>query len=162
MARQILEASFEASAQQGPPELRIELAHLRALAADQSEDRIAWLAAKSAGRAAFKYEVTRQLGNNYGDWGFLVGTLFTLATEHADLRSWSTLPDSWQAARLFLRPGEHTLVLRALGGEQHELGRFALEPGETMFVFARSVGPHLYAHTVGGRLLEQQTPAVWA
>ena len=68
----------------------------------------------------------------------------------ADLRSWMTLPDSWQACRLSLPPGTHTLTLEAIGGQNLDLGTYEVEPGETMLVFARTVGPLTYAHTIGG------------
>ena len=122
------------------------------------DDRIAWLAAKSAVRAGLKLGLTKSLEKDHGLFGAIAGTVFTLATEHADLRTWQTLPNSWQAARVFVSPGEHTLRLRAIGGESLVLGRFELSPGETMFVLARALGPRLYAYGIGGRRLDPPIP----
>jgi len=113
-------------------------------------DRIAWLGAKSAVRAWLKYAVTDQLGDRYGTWARVAGALFTFATERADLRAWHTLPDTWQAARLFVDPGVHRLWIHAPGAGSVDVGDRALEPGETMFVFVRTVEHHLYVHPVGG------------
>jgi hypothetical protein len=121
------------------------------VAKENLEDRIAWLAAKSAVRAFLKRELTRQLEEQSGLWGRLAGDLFTFVTERADLRSWETLPDTWQAARVFLPPGSHELHLRALGGAEMDLGTFELQKGETMFVIARTVDTMMYAYPVGGR-----------
>jgi hypothetical protein len=118
------------------------------------EDRIAWLAAKSAVRAFLKRELTQQLDKQSPVLGAIAGTVFTLVTEHADLRTWQTLPNTWQVARAFVAPGEHALELSAVGGESVALGRFELERGETLFVIARTLGTRLCAHVVGGKRLD--------
>jgi hypothetical protein len=41
-------------------------------------------------------------------------------------------------------------VLAVPGGERRPLGTYALEPGETMIVLARTVGGRLYAYPLGG------------
>ena len=122
-------------------------------ARENLEDRIAWLAAKSTVRAFLKRDLTRNLEKEHGLGGRIVGDLFTLATERADLRAWLTLPDTWQGARLFVAPGRHEVIVSA-GGRDVRLGTYELEPGETMFVLTRTVGPHVYAHPIGGGLVE--------
>ncbi len=123
------------------------------VSSENLEDRQLWAAAKSVARGLLKRELTKKLEDQAGTAGRIVGDLFAILTERADLRSWLTLPDSWQAARLYVPPGEHTLTLGAIGGQTIELGRFELEPGETMIVFARSLDSRLYAHPLGGRLI---------
>lgn len=123
------------------------------------EDRIAWLAAKSAVRAVLKRELTQQLEKDHGLLGAIAGTVFTVITERADLRAWQTLPHTWQAARAFVPAGPHVLRLSAIGGESRIVGSFELSPGETMFVLARTVGPRLYAHPIGGKRLDPPAPA---
>ena len=123
------------------------------VAIENLEDRLAWTAARSAVRGFAKRELTDHLEEEHGLGGRLLGDIFTLVTEQADLRCWTTLPDTWQAARLFVPPGIHGLKLEAVGGERVTLGTFELEPGETMIVLARTVGTDLYAHAVGGRLV---------
>lgn len=118
------------------------------------DDRIAWLAAKSAVRAALKYELTKQLSDEHGAIGWIAGALFTMATERADLRSWLTLPDAWHGARMFVAPGVHEFALEAPGTETVPLGTYELEPGETLIVLARSVERQLYVQALGGRRLD--------
>ncbi len=80
-----------------------------------------------------------------------------MITERADLRCWMTLPDSWQASRLFLPAGAWPLSVRA-GALTQPLGRFELAPGETMFVFVRTLGSQIHAYHVGGRPKEALKP----
>ncbi len=129
-----------------------------AVAKKNLDDRIAMLSVKSAVRGALKVKLTRELEKKHGSTGALIGQLFSIVTERADLRSWLTLPATWQAARLYPRPGNTTIRLRAIGGESIELGTFDLAPGETIFVLARSLGPRLYAHVLGGRQVDLSTP----
>lgn len=121
------------------------------VALENLEDRLGWMAAKSIARGLLKRELTKQLEDEHGTAGRIAGDLFTLITERADTRAWLTLPDSWQACRLFVPPGARTLALDAVGGESVQLGTFELEPGETLVVIARSLGPNVYAHAIGGK-----------
>jgi hypothetical protein len=87
------------------------------------------------------------------DGAEVAGIVYTLASERADLRAWRTLPHSFHAARVFVAPGTHSVRLAPLGGATMDLGRFELARGETMFVFARTLGTRTYARAVGGRPL---------
>jgi hypothetical protein len=121
------------------------------VAKENLEDRMLLLSTKSAVRAVVKRELTQTLEREVGPIGWVVGNLFTVVSERADLRSWTTLPDTWQAARVFVAPGTHAITVTARGGERADLGRYELEPRETLFVIARTVGTRLHAHPVGGR-----------
>lgn len=128
--------------------------HVTQIARENLEDRLAWIAAKSIARGLLKREITKALEEEY-DWsGRLAGDLFLFLSERADLRAWLTLPDSFQACRMFVPPGVRGFRLEALGGESLELGTFELEPGETLLVFARTLGPRLHAHVIGGQPIE--------
>jgi hypothetical protein len=127
-----------------------------AVARENLDDRIKWMAAKSVLRGVIKREVTQAVAQaNDGSEGgealvWLAGTLFSLATERADLRCWQTLPNQWQAARMLVSPGRQHLRLQALGGEDVDLGEVELQSGEWVFVIARSIDTRLYAHRLGG------------
>jgi hypothetical protein len=125
------------------------------VAQENLEDRLIWLAARSALRGILKRELTKQLEDKYEVAGRIAGDIFAFVTERADLRAWQTLPDSWQVARMFVAPGEHEVELAALGGESRHLGRFRLDPGETLFVIARSVHARLYAYPIGGARVDR-------
>jgi len=120
------------------------------VARENLEDRLAWIAAKSVARGLLKRELTKQLEHEYDAAGRIVGDLFTFLSERADLRAWLTLPDSFQACRMFVAPGVHGLRLEAIGGEGVDLGTFQLDPGETMIVFARTIGSRVHPSVIGG------------
>jgi hypothetical protein len=129
------------------------------VAKENLDDRIAWLAAKSAVRGVLKRELTKQLKGQLGGWGEVIGDVFSVVSERADLRSWLTLPDSWQAARVFLPPGRHEMTLTADGGSRVAVGTFELDKGETMFIFARTVGTALYVYPIGGHRIDAPAAA---
>jgi len=130
-----------------------------AVAGENLDDRIAWLAARSAARGLLKRQLADQMRDNKNGQalGFLVD-MFTIATERADLRAWRTLPRLWVAARAFVPPDEFVSIeLSEVGGETVSLGRFRMLEGETMFVIARSTDGGLVAHVLGG---EREDPSI--
>jgi hypothetical protein len=129
--------------------------HVSSVAMENLEDRMLWSATKSLARGILKREVTKKLEDEFDLAGRIAGDLFAAFSERADLRCWQTLPDSWHGCRMFLSPGVHSFELEALGGQRRDLGTYELEPGETLVVLARSVGPHLYAHAIGGSLIRE-------
>ncbi len=134
----------------GPPVTTVLVERVSEVAEENLQDRLAWQVAKSVARGFLKRELTQKLEKEWGDGGRVVGDIFSFVSERPDLRAWLTLPDSWQAARLFVPAGVHRFTLEAIGGETVELGSFELEAGETMFVFARTVETRLFAHPIGG------------
>lgn len=120
------------------------------------DDRIAIIAARSAGRGLLKRQLADQLRDNkHGAALGLAADLFTFASERADLRAWRTLPDRWSAARAFVAPNQPIAIqLAEVGGATVSLGTFNLLEGETMFILARALDSGLIAHVVGGELLE--------
>ena len=53
-----------------------------------------------------------------GDLGNIFANIYNIATEKADTRSWSTLPDSIHILRLNLSTGTHTLNIKINGVSQ--------------------------------------------
>lgn len=129
------------------------------VAKENLDDRIVKIAAKSLARTVAKRELTKQLQDDHGIGGRLVGDLFSFVSERADLRFWQTLPDSWQAARMFVEPGAHSLRLDGGPAGSADLGTFSLQPGETMFVLARTIDTRLFVHTLGGKPAAAETLA---
>lgn len=126
------------------------------------EDRIAWLAVRSAGRGLLKRQLADQMRDNeHGEALGIAADLFTIFSERADLRAWRTLPRTWVAARAFVPPDEFVeLRLDEVGGDRVPLGTFRLEEGETMFVLARALDSGVIAHVVGGERADLDSQAV--
>ena len=129
------------------------------IARENLEDRLGWMAAKSIARGVLKRELTKKLEDEYDLAGRIAGDLFSILTERADTRAWLTLPDSWQACRMFVPPGTRSFTLDAVGGQSVPLGTFELEPGETLVVIARSLGTSVYAHAIGGKSVDPTAAA---
>jgi hypothetical protein len=99
---------------------------LTAIAKKQFADRFSQLAVKAVARAAVKYAVAEGItrgaraavGSDYGALvGILVGGLtrgLAIASEEADKRTWQTLPDEIQIARLWVPPGTYELRLHSI------------------------------------------------
>ncbi|MCI0589772.1 MAG: hypothetical protein L0323_23400 [Planctomycetes bacterium] len=124
------------------------------------QDRIARITAKAVARAAAKGAAGEVLAASRRDSedAFLVGlafSLFNLASEQADLRSWLTLPANLQAARFEVPPGRHDLLLQLIGGDGEVLNTRPVEAvevraGRRVFLNLRSVGPNLFVAVIGG------------
>ena len=78
------------------------------------------------------------------------GAVERTADPDLDLRSWKTLPDSWHVASIFAPPGRHAIAVSIPDAVTADLGSIILEPGETVFVLARSLDDDLHVRRVGG------------
>ena len=76
--------------------------------------------AKSGGKKSSKESADRKLAGFAA--ALLVGALFN-ATERADIRIWSTLPETWGAGKLELEPGEHQIRVRFYNEHDSPMGQ---------------------------------------
>lgn len=112
---------------------------------------IALYAAKKAARAVAQ-------SDRMPAWARLLGAAVNIAAnvrdilEVADTRSWQTLPDTYQIARLRLPAGEHTLQLRVYGGSGVPM--YALPPRTVRVPSKGRVFQVLHTHEVS-------VPADW-
>jgi len=80
-----------------------------------------------------------------------------IATERADLRSWSTLPQTIEVLRIPVQPGVHDLTVNLPGGGEVVLGKHSFRPRRPVLVTVRSIGGRLYAQV--GPLAVPDAPA---
>lgn len=78
-----------------------------ALARHALNDDIALITTRAIARAVIKYKTQREMQDNHGGLAGLLMTVTNLATERADTRSWTTLPQEIQLTRLLLPEGQH-------------------------------------------------------
>lgn len=124
---------------------------ISALAAKTLNDRYGQIVRKAVARGAVKYALAEGVGRgaqmaasgqgnqNFGPLiGLLVGGLahaLAIGTEESDKRSWRTLPDEIQVARLWVPPGTYELRVRPIhrgGSIGREMVRsVTLHTGET-------------------------------
>ena len=140
------------------------LEDVESVARKNLEDRIALVVAKAASRTVGKALLTRHLDKKHQGWGALAGSLFAVLSEQADLRSWLTLPRSFQVLRAPLAPGPHHFSVELLGPggnvvASRSLGDYRVRERERLVVNLRSVGTSSFAAFVGGERIGPQEPS---
>ena len=136
-------------------EATTEPAHNVGAAAKKAlEDRFAAIAVKAVARAASTFALAegaqrgaeKTAGKDTGPLiGLLVGIIgksLAVATEESDKRSWRTLPDEIQIARLWVPPGDYDLRVQAVTNAgnatvKDSVRRLTLRSGETRIVVER-------------------------
>lgn len=115
---------------------------------------IAKTVARATGRAVATETGSYLLSKSGNDlWAFLVsivGGLFSALVEQADLRSWLTLPRTFQVERVVCDPGLHEVRLELLSpGDtllaSRDLGTIELRPNVAVPIYVRSIGTRLFA-----------------
>jgi len=100
---------------QGKTYLSNEIVRLQSLAAKQLQDQMPVIVTRQVVRVIAKEEMRQQMSRKGGDVGNILAALYNVASEKADTRSWSTLPDSIHILRMDLPVGKHELTLRING-----------------------------------------------
>ncbi len=95
-----------------------EIVRLQSLAAKQLQDQLPIIVTRQITRLIAKEEIRQTLVKKGGDLGNIFANIYNIATEKADTRSWSTLPDSIHILRLNLSTGTHTLNININGVSQ--------------------------------------------
>lgn len=109
-----------------------------ALAVKQLKEQTVSNVSTQVARATTKYIAQQQLGQHLGVLGQIAGNALNVASEHADLRSWSTLPSNTQVARLDLAPGHYTLQLASGSNYSSSISIQATE-NQPVFVYAYDI-----------------------
>jgi hypothetical protein len=126
-----------------------------AIAEKDLADRIVRIRTKAIARAAIKYAIQKgvqttaeQTGGDYGALlsasTQLVGNIARFASEQADKRIWSTLPDQIWMASMIVPAGSHDVKIDFLNAqsavvETRSIPSVEVQPGERRFVLVRTV-----------------------
>ena len=131
--------------------------NLTAVAERSLSDRLGGILVKAVARAAVKYSMAEGVGRGAHaaagkDMGPLIGLIvgslakaWAIASEEADKRTWRTLPDEIQIAKLWVPPGEYELRTQYPGRDTSHIGRdvvktLTIRSGETK-LFSERVLP---------------------
>ena len=95
-----------------------EIVRLQSLAAKQLQDEMPAIVTRQVVRLVAKEELRQQMKRKGGDVGNILAGLYNIASEKADTRSWSTLPDSIHILRLDLAPGQQEVELNINGNSR--------------------------------------------
>ncbi|MBI2602613.1 MAG: hypothetical protein HYW48_06120 [Deltaproteobacteria bacterium] len=91
------------------------LANMNGIAYQCLEDRRGRLILKSAARLITKAKLVDEAHKNFGPLGGIAANIFAAATETADTRSWTFLPQAFYITRVRLSPGKHDLEIKTAG-----------------------------------------------
>ena len=123
-----------------------EIVRLQSLAAKQLHDKLPKIVTRQIARLVAKEEIRKQMARKGGDVGNIFASLYNIATERADTRSWSTLPDSIHILRLDLSAGDHQLTLNINGTNQ--VINVSIKPNRQTLVKLNAIGPHIKFNTL--------------
>ncbi|MGE0712016.1 MAG: COG3014 family protein [Planctomycetota bacterium] len=135
----------------------LALTNLEQVAFRYHQDRLPLLIARQIIRIAVKVATQEGgravIANNANGLAALAFTVsasvWNVVSEQADLRCWRTLPQTLQATRLYLPPGDYParLVLLGKGGAQlgaQDLGTVRIAAGKHRMIDARALGRRAY------------------
>lgn len=111
-------------------------------------DDIPYTITRGALRMAVKAVVLQQASKEGGVLGGLLASIYNIASEQADLRSWLTLPKNIQALRIYPPAGKHRLqlALTGAGGEilwRSEEREVEFRNDRTLLINLRGIGSSL-------------------
>jgi hypothetical protein len=118
-----------------------EIVRLQSLAAKQLKEQLPIIVTRQIARLIAKEEIRQQMQRKGGDVGNIFASIYNLATEKADTRSWSTLPDSIHILQISMPSGEHQLSLN-INGKNQQLN-VAVNANRTTLVKVASIGAYL-------------------
>jgi hypothetical protein len=147
-----MEPRVDGATQTTGPEL---VEDIGAIAEKDLEDRIVRVRTKAIVRAAIKYAIQKgaelaaqQAGDDYGALlqvgTQILGNLVRFASEQADKRVWSTLPDQIWMSSMILPAGTHDIQVdfktaQSILVESRKVRDVRITPGERQFVIFRTV-----------------------
>jgi len=117
-----------------------EIVRLQSLAAKQLKDQLPLMVTRQVVRLLAKEEIRQQLERKNGQLGNIFANIYNIATEKADTRSWSTLPDSIHILQLNLPAGEHQLMLNINGSNQQI--KLSIKPNKVTLVKLAAIGTY--------------------
>lgn len=90
---------------------------LQSLASKQLKEQLPSIVARQAFRVVAKEQLRRKMSKEGGDIGNVLASLYSIASEKADTRSWLTLPNRIHLLKVNLPVGQHTLNLEHINGQ---------------------------------------------
>ena len=122
------------------------LCRVSSLAARALSERMPGIVARQIARAVAKGVAVHAADQHGGDAAALLLSIYNIASEQADLRSWLTLPDAISSAEVWAAPGAAVPVrLRWPGGGIFEVP-VTLAEGKTTLLYVTRANWSFYSH----------------
>ena len=119
---------------------------VNALAARALAERMPGIIARQVVRAVAKGMASKVAKDQAGELGALAMSIYNVASEQADLRSWLTLPANIQIFSTWHAPGRRTVELAATNGGNLWSGEVTLEPGKTTMLYVTGIDMAVFSH----------------
>ncbi|MBO9491706.1 hypothetical protein J7384_15180 [Endozoicomonas sp. G2_1] len=123
-----------------------ELVRVQSLAAKTLYDQLPSILTRQVARVLAKEKLRHELQQEAGDVGNILATLYNVATEKADTRSWLSLPNNIQVAKLPLTAGQHQVTLEHANGSS--VLDVNIQAGHTTLVSLTSLANYTGINTV--------------
>ncbi|UCB53807.1 MAG: hypothetical protein JSW45_07485 [Thiotrichales bacterium] len=118
--------------------------NIDSLARQALDEDMPLVMARAIARAVVKYQSQKKVNEQDALAGFLL-TVTNLATERADTRSWTTLPQEIQMARVMLPAGEHDVSIEIVNAAGRVIdaveARVDIEPMQHRFLTRHWIAP---------------------
>tara|TARA_R110000744_G_scaffold141484_1_gene252906 strand:+ start:12910 stop:14331 length:1422 start_codon:yes stop_codon:yes gene_type:complete len=96
-----------------------EIVRIQSLAAKDLKDQLPSLLTRQVVRVVAKEQVRQKLSREAGDVGNILASIYNIASEKADTRSWSTLPDQVDIVRMNVPVGKQILQVQVNGQQKN-------------------------------------------
>ena len=121
-----------------------QVENVDALARYSLEQAMPGIMARAMARAVVKYNTQHSAQENSALAGFLM-TVTNIATERADTRSWTTLPQAIELQRIRLPAGEHEIKIKLMNAAGHAVDEISekvrIKPGRISFLIRHWSAP---------------------
>ena len=96
-----------------------EIVRIQSLAAKDLQDQLPALLTRQVVRVVAKEQMRQKLNREAGDVGNILASIYNIASERADTRSWSTLADEVDIVRMNVPAGQQVLQVQVHGKMQN-------------------------------------------
>ncbi len=111
------------------------IVRLQSLATKELKDNLPGLVTRQALRLVAKEQLRQNLKKSGGDIGNILASLYNVASEKADTRSWSSLPDNVQIIKLDNIAVGHNQLIISYAGKKEVIEIDVIENGTTLINF---------------------------
>lgn len=118
-----------------------EIVRIQSLAAKDLKDHLPSLLTRQVVRVVAKEQVRQKLSREAGDVGNILASIYNIASEKADTRSWSTLPDQVDIIRFDTASGQQVLNIQ-LDGQQKSI-EVDVQPNRISLISISAIGRHI-------------------
>jgi hypothetical protein len=124
-----------------------EIVRLQSLASKDLQEKLPGLVTRQAIRLIAKEQIRHNLSKSGGDVGNILASLYNIASEKADTRSWSSLPDNVQIMRINNIEAGHKKLVISLAGKK-EVIDIEVTKNKTTLINFTAIGDYTGYQTI--------------